>query len=74
MAAVCLLVQSHMKKRKKALFGQQKKRKRQSFFYLPKQDFVVFFGTFFEADQSVENSQFIGRLQLLLFSEGKDQS
>lgn len=71
-AAVCLLVQSHIKKRKKALFGQQKKER--IFFYLPEQDFVVFFGTFFEADQSVENSQFIGRLQLLLFSEGKDQS
>ena len=73
MAAVCLLVQSHMKTRKKALFGQREKKAR-IFFYLPKQDFVVFFGTFFEADQSVENSQFIGRLQLLLFSEGKDQS
>ena len=46
----------------------------ENLFYLPEQDFVVFFGTFFEADQSVENSQFIGRLQLLLFSEGKDQT
>ena len=50
------------------------KRGENLFFTSPNKILLYFFGTFFEADQSVENSQFIGRLQLLLFSEGKDQS